>query len=471
MPPVPPIAPSPGASDDGSDSADEVELHRYPAVPTVPAVAPALLSAATPAGLAGRGPPAVGRPVRATRNAHPHYASAAVRVPAQGVGGTRGETVRLRVPEQRQASVHMAPSRQGSVTWHGLADSAKDKMRAARAQARRRTRREVTNAVKGREAAKARDKQEPAEQGATQCGSERTQIWQEVNRDIGDFTAAVATTGLHSHALPARTVAEALSRQDADRWQAAIDEELASCQTFGVWENCELPTGKQALPSRFVFERTRDGRYKARLVAGGHRQQHGLDFVDTFAPICSYRTMRMILAVSAHEDLVLWQFDVCTAFLNGELEEEVYVRPPPGAEHLAVGNKRVLRLRRALYGLKQASRAWNKRLEGELRVSDCSKGLSSQMPTRPCGFCTGRVARSLSCSMWMTAWWLQKLRRRRMLWWIWWDPCLRSGNWGSLRTFSASTHVGTAVQAPLPSARRTRRRRWQLNWVCQARSG
>jgi hypothetical protein len=116
------------------------------------------------------------------------------------------------------------------------------------------------------------------------------------------------------------------------------------------------------------FKRKRDGRYNARLVVGGHRQQHGLDFSDTFAPVCSYRTMRMILAVSAHEDLVLQQFDVCTGFLNGELEVEVYVRPPPGAEHLAVGNKRVIRLRRALYGLKQASHAWNKGLEGELRV-------------------------------------------------------------------------------------------------------
>jgi hypothetical protein len=204
----------------------------------------------------------------------------------------------------------MAPSRLGSVTWHGLADSAKGKTRAARAQARRQTRREVTNAIKGHEAAKARGKQEPAKQGAVQSGSEWTQKCQEVNGDTGEFAAALATTGPHSHALPPSTVAEALSRQDADRWQAAIDEELASCRTFGVWENCELPTGKQALPSKFVFEQKRDGRYKARLVAGGHRQQHGLDFADTFAPVCSYRTMRMILAVSAHQDLVLRQFDV-----------------------------------------------------------------------------------------------------------------------------------------------------------------
>jgi hypothetical protein len=62
------------------------------------------------------------------------------------------------------------------------------------------------------------------------------------------FTAAVATPGLHSHALPPRTVAEALSRPDVDSWQAAIDEELASCQKFGVWEEVHLPEAKQALP-------------------------------------------------------------------------------------------------------------------------------------------------------------------------------------------------------------------------------
>jgi hypothetical protein len=167
----------------------------------------------------------------------------------------------------------------------------------------------VTNAVKGREAAKARGKQEPTKQGAVHSGSEWTHKCQEVNGDIGEFAAAVATTGLHSHALPPSTVAKALSRQDADRWQAAIDEELASYRTFGVWGNCELPTGKQVLPSKFVFDRKRDGRYKARLVAEGHRQQHGLDFADILAPVCSYRAMRMILAVSAHEDLVLRQFD------------------------------------------------------------------------------------------------------------------------------------------------------------------
>jgi hypothetical protein len=149
VPLVPPVAPFAGASDDGSISADEVELHRYPAVPAVSPVATAGPSAAPPAGLTGSEVQAVGRPVRASRNPHPRYASAATREPGQGVGGIRGEPLsRLTVPKQRRASVRMAPSRQGSITPHGMADSAKTKKRAARAQARRRMRREMANAVR-----------------------------------------------------------------------------------------------------------------------------------------------------------------------------------------------------------------------------------------------------------------------------------------------------------------------------------
>ena len=140
-----------------------------------------------------------------------------------------------------------------------------------------------------------------------------------------------------------------------------------------MWETCTLPPGKQALPSRMLLSRKRpqegdSGRYKARLVAGGHRQQHGVDYDETFASVASYRTLRMMFAVAAHEGLVLRQFDICTAFLHGELTEEVYLRPPRGLQHIAGGEHRVLKLRRALYGLKQASRAWAKRLEQELRA-------------------------------------------------------------------------------------------------------
>jgi hypothetical protein len=163
------------------------------------------------------------------------------------------------------------------------------------------------------------------------------------------------------------TVAEALSRPDAAEWQKAIDEEVAACLEYSVWSESEVPPGCHALPSRFILERKRNGRYKARLVAGGHRQRHGVDFEETYAPVCQFRTMRMILATCAHEDLEMRQFDIRTAFLNGELEEEVYLRPPAGVDPPLARKGRALRLHRALYGLRQAGRAWNKRLEAELR--------------------------------------------------------------------------------------------------------
>ena len=183
--------------------------------------------------------------------------------------------------------------------------------------------------------------------------------WHHLQRaDMERLAAAAASAQPDFREPDPRSVAEALARPDAAEWKRAIDEEIASCMQFGVWEECDLPPGKQALPSRIILERKRNGRYKARLVAGGHRQQYGLDFEETYAPVCSYRTMRMVLATCAHEDLEMRQFDICTAFLNGELDEEVYIRPPTGVRGLAASG-RVLRLLRALYGLRQAGRAWN----------------------------------------------------------------------------------------------------------------
>jgi hypothetical protein len=88
---------------------------------------------------------------------------------------------------------------------------------------------------------------------------------------MATFTEGVDTPAPNSHALLPRTVPEALSYRDAYRWKAAIDAWLGSCCKFMVWEEVHLSKGKQALPSFFVFGTKRDGRYKARLVAGGHR--------------------------------------------------------------------------------------------------------------------------------------------------------------------------------------------------------
>jgi hypothetical protein len=106
-------------------------------------------------------------------------------------------------------------------------------------------------------------------------------------------------------------------------------------------------------------------RNKARLVAKGFSQVEGLDFGETFAPISRLEAIRMLLAYSSHHDIKLYQMDVKSAFLNGNINELVYVKQPPGFEDLRNLNH-VYRLKKALYRLKKAPRAWYERLSGFL---------------------------------------------------------------------------------------------------------
>lgn len=119
-------------------------------------------------------------------------------------------------------------------------------------------------------------------------------------------------------------------------------------------------------------------RYKARLVAKGFRQKEGVDFTEVFAPVSTYTTLRVLLSLVAERGLHLHQLDVTTAFLNGELEEELYMAQPPGYEE--GGPRMACRLQKAIYGLRQAPRQWYAKLRTELealgfRVSTADPGL------------------------------------------------------------------------------------------------
>lgn len=119
-------------------------------------------------------------------------------------------------------------------------------------------------------------------------------------------------------------------------------------------------------------------RYKARLVAKGYTQKYGINYNETFSPVVRYESIRMILALATARNLRLKQFDVRTAFLNGNLKEEIYMVQPEGYEG---STNRVCKLNRSLYGLKQASRCWNQRLTDFL----AKHGLR-QTQSDPCTF-------------------------------------------------------------------------------------
>ena len=159
---------------------------------------------------------------------------------------------------------------------------------------------------------------------------------------------------------------QALLSPARSSWQKAIDEEMASIRANDTFSLVPLPPGRKAVGCKWVFKLKRDSagnivRYKARLVAQGFSQQHGIDYNETFSPVVRHETIRTLLALAAVQDLEVHQLDVKTAFLNGDLSEEIYMRQPPGFVDSQHPNF-ALGLHKTLYGLKQAAREWNRKL-------------------------------------------------------------------------------------------------------------
>src|SRR4051812_14086448 len=147
-------------------------------------------------------------------------------------------------------------------------------------------------------------------------------------------------------------------------WIQAKQEELHQFEPNNVWELVKRPDPRKhnIIGTKWIYRNKQDEnglvvRNKARLVAQGYTQVEGIDFDETFAPIARLEAIRMLLAYANHHDITLYQMDVKSAFLNGKLEEEVYLAQPPGFEDPKHPDK-VFRPNKALYALKQAPRAW-----------------------------------------------------------------------------------------------------------------
>jgi hypothetical protein len=194
---------------------------------------------------------------------------------------------------------------------------------------------------------------------------------------------------LVSYALPALsdpisndplTVQDAKSRPDWTEWKQAMDEEMAQLQHLGTYSLSPLPKDRTAVSCKWVFRVKRDQhgiitRYKARLVAKGFSQIPGIDFDETFAPVVRMETIRLLLALAARYQLEIHVVDVIGAYLNGKLDEEIYMQQP---ELYHDGTTHVWRLNKAIYGLKQSGRVWNLELNKSFVTHGYTRLLSDQ---------------------------------------------------------------------------------------------
>jgi transposase InsO family protein len=180
-------------------------------------------------------------------------------------------------------------------------------------------------------------------------------------KDDLDFAYLASSAAQETFTDPI-ALAEALNSTERALWIAAMQAELDNLSSKGTWTEVKVPQGRRPITAKWVFKRKRDTngvvvKYKARLVARGFDQTPGVDFEETYAPVSRLGSLRILLAHAATFNLQIRQMDVEGAYLNGSLQEELYLAPPPG---LTLDDKACdgLRLNKALYGLKQSGRAW-----------------------------------------------------------------------------------------------------------------
>nr|GEY04196.1 retrovirus-related Pol polyprotein from transposon TNT 1-94 [Tanacetum cinerariifolium] len=218
-----------------------------------------------------------------------------------------------------------------------------------------------------------------------------------LNNIIGQLSRPVSTRlQLHEQALfcyydafltsvEPKTYKEALTQSC---WIEAMQEELNEFEHLEVWELVPRPDQVMVITLKWIYKVKLDElggilKNKARLVACGYRQEEGIDFEESFALVARLEAIRIFLAYAAHKNMVVYQMDVKTAFLNGNLREEVYVSQPNGFVD-PVNPNHVYKLKKALYGLKQAPRAWYDMLSSFLLSQDFSKGRTFKLVGNVC---------------------------------------------------------------------------------------
>ena len=151
-----------------------------------------------------------------------------------------------------------------------------------------------------------------------------------------------------------------------------MNRELDNLKRLNVYDLVPLPKGRKAVGSKWIYKVKRDAdskpkEHKSRLVAQGFTQKYLIDYKQVHAPVARTSSFKLLATIAAYLGLTAHQLDVKAAFLNGELEEEIFMRQPPGFAEKGKEDY-VYRLKKSIYSLKQSGRVWNRHFDKELRA-------------------------------------------------------------------------------------------------------
>lgn len=206
--------------------------------------------------------------------------------------------------------------------------------------------------------------------GPAKIRKRRTTVLQDIDennildtrlRNRGDSSMDIMAMAMLSIDEEPTSYEDALNSNNAENWLQVMNDEYHSLIQNETWTLVDEPNNQKVIDNKWVFKVKKNPddsieRFKARLVVRGSTQKYGVDYMETFSPVVRFTSVRAILAIATKMKMEIIQFDVKTAFLNGELEEVVYMKQPIG---FSDDTNKVCLLKKSLYGLKQASRCWN----------------------------------------------------------------------------------------------------------------
>ena len=210
----------------------------------------------------------------------------------------------------------------------------------------------------------------------------KTLHYRELGKPVSEDISRMAHMSISALGRTPEDWNEAMACPERESWLGAIRREVSQIEKHGTYSWAALPLGRKAVQSKWVFKLKPDPKsdtgvkFKCRIVAKGFSQKAGIDYAETYSPVVKLKSFRELCAIAVERDMHIHHMDVSTAFLHGELKEDIYMYPPEGSTPPEGCTGSVWKLNKTIYGLKQSPRCWNERLDKFLSTIGFSRLLS-----------------------------------------------------------------------------------------------